>query len=760
MTIKVKVFLFLGMLLVSSLSVISYGIYGSQLINKSSNKIEQQTFPIMENSIKLSAIVKETKSIVTDAYIEEDEFYLDELPHVRKAFHLVVASNSVMDLELEGIADLYDRYVERSENYLQNYLIKGEKKYDVVDADLEEVHQIARQLAEEILDYKKNRSRELFLSMQDIRAQAKRFTFVLVISGAILLLVIGFLILTLSRLIRNIGEVVVHANKLAEGGLEESISYSGNDEVAVLRRSFEVMRLSLKDMIENLDNKVNQRTFELNETKKEVSDILDSVKEGIFTFSEDMVVYNEHSIIAEQHYNQAEFKGIEVKELLKMDESNYLGFKSWVGMCFGNRSVLKCWDKYQRLCPIQELKLSIEGQEQIIGINFQPIIESGKLIRIMVLSRDITAHRDAENALLESHREQHLIVERVTGLVTNDVEDLRDVFEASKRLLAVVELIHTTVDLKSQGSFLFREVHTLKGHWGTLGFDEISRCLGDAEHLLSQLRDNVYVEFDAWCRCFEIVCSEFIGLSELKNKIYGQDQSQMISIDKDRYQKLIHEVRSKKVLSQAMILKSLHELNALPIKTYLKKYQKYIERSQSGLDKEIAILDIKNNDALVQREVFLNLDDVILHLIRNAVDHGIENTKTRQNLGKGPGHISIAYQLKNNYHNIIVSDDGAGVDPECVSKKALQLGLVDQETLTGLSLQQRKELIFKAGFSKKNEVSMLSGRGVGMDVVKNRLEELDGFVELKSELGRGTEFILRYPVQPLGELSNNGIHSR
>lgn len=760
MTIKFKVFLFLGMLLVSSLCVISYGIYGSQLINKSSNKIEQQTFPVMENSIKLAAIVKETSSIVTDTYIEADVLYLDDLPQARKAFHLVVASNSEKDPELERIADLYDRYAERSEKYLRNYVINGEENPDELDTDLEEVHQIARQLVEGIGHYKENRSRELSQSLQDIRAQSKRFTFVLVVSGAILLLIIVFLILTLSGLIRNIGEVVVHANKLAEGELEEPIRYSGNDEVAVLRRSFEVMRLSLKDMIENLDNKVNQRTFELNETKKEVSDILDSVKEGIFTFSEDMDVYNEHSTIAEQHYDQAKFKGVKVKKLLKLDKNNYAGFKSWVEMCFGNSRVLRHWDKYQRLSPIKELTLSIEGREQIIGITFQPILESGKLIRIMVLSRDITAHRDAENALLESHREQHLIVERVTSLVANDVEDLREIFEASKRLLAEVKLINTTVDLKSQGSFLFREVHTLKGHWGTLGFDGITRCLGGAEHLLSQLRDNVYVEFDAWCRCFDMVCIEFSALSELKDKIYCQDQNQMISIDNDRYQMLIQEVLNEKDFNNTVLLKSLRDLNALPINAYFKKYQKYIERSQSALDKEIAVLDIKNSDALVQREVFSNLDDVILHLIRNAMDHGIESVKTRQELGKGPGHISIAYQIENNYHSIIVSDDGAGVDPECVGKKALQLGLVDQETLTNLSPQQRKELIFKAGFSGKNEVSMLSGWGVGMDVVKNRLAELDGFVELKSELGRGTEITLRYPVQQLDKFSNNEFHSR
>lgn len=747
MTIRARVFLSLGMLLISSLCVISYGIYGSQLISISSNHIEKKTFPIMESALRLSTLVKETVVIVTDTYIEEEGLYLDDLPGKQASFHRVISSIPDGGSELKRLAHLYDSYIEKSDSYLRSYLNSEGGHFSGIDKDIEEVHAIAKELALEIATYRANRSIELSVSMQKIREEAKRFTFVLVVSGAVLLLVVVLLILTLSRLTRNIGEVVAHADKLADGDLNESITYQGTDEVAALRRSFEVMRLSLKDMIENLDNKVIQRTHELNETKKEVFDILNSVKEGIFTFNEDLKACTEHSKIAEYHFVRKHFRGAEIGDLFNLGEGEYERFRAWANMCFGNSKIVRQWDKYKRLSPVSEFKFSVDGDERILDVNFQPVLEGGKLKRIMVLSRDITAHREAENALFESHREQHMIVERVTSLVGNDFEDLREIFNASEKMFSDIKTISTIDQLAARVPEIFREVHTLKGHWGTLGFDAIAAYFGDVEHLLVQLRNDEPVEISDWQSCLENVSVELSSLIQLRNKIYVNDQSHLISIDNDRYQRLLQAISENKVSSRETLYQAVYNLNSLPIETYIKKYQKFIERSKVRLNKDIADLEVTDKNLLVHREVFSGLDDVILHVIRNAVDHGIESIETRDLLNKGPGHISINYYLRDNYHHVVIADDGAGIDPEAVGKKAVKLGLIEAGNLNALNSQQKRQLIFEAGFSTKEEVSSLSGRGVGMDVVKNRLEGMNGFVELESVLGKGTSFTLCYPVR-------------
>jgi len=749
MTIRVKVFLALGMLLISSVGVITYGIYGSQLISKSSNEIEQKIFPVMEKSLKLSALVKETNVIVTDAYVEKEGLYLDELPGKQKIFRDLVSSSEIPDEDLEELVVLYDSYVEHSNKYLKVYVDSNEEGLGEVDQELERVHLIAKQLALGITRYKKNRSDELSDAMQGIRAQSQRFNFILVVSGAVLLGVIATLIIILSGLIRSIRDVVNYANKLAEGDLDEPINHEGTDEVAVLRWSFEVMRLSLKDMIENLDNKVSHRTFELSEAKKEMSDILNSVKEGLFTFNCDMKIYTEHSKIAEQHFMEAQFSDAKIEQLFRLDDRNYKRFCDWVGMCFANKSILKQWDKYRRLSPVKEFLIDTQGHKRIIEISFQPILEVSKLKRIMVLSRDITLQREAEDALVSSHLEQRMIVDRVTGLVGNDVDDLIDLFNLSEHTLSGLRLILDTLGLRDQIHDAFRVVHTLKGHWGTLGFESITRLLGELEGCLAQVRDGINIQFSVWLELLDAVAFEFKALNHLKEKIYSAEQTQSISIDKSRYHALLNSIYENTPFTQASLYESVYYLNSLPINACVKKYQHFIERSQSDLKKEIATLDVKDNDFLIHREVFAGLDDVILHLVRNAVDHGIETIEVREALGKGPGHISIEYQLINGCHNIVVADDGAGVDPEVIAEKALQAGLVDQDTLKQLTAQQRTELIFEAGFSARDNVTELSGRGVGMDVVKNKLKQMNGFVELSSEIGKGTKITLSYPANPI-----------
>ena len=157
-------------------------------------------------------------------------------------------------------------------------------------------------------------------------------------------------------------------------------------------------------------------------------------------------------------------------------------------------------------------------------------------------------------------------------------------------------------------------------------------------------------------------------------------------------------------------------------------------------------LVVSGSSTLVERSVLEVLEDPFLHLIRNAFDHGIETPEVRIRAGKPPkGKIEIAACYRGNQTVITVSDDGNGVDFAKLRDRALQMGLSESD-LEGSSETELLDLIFEAGFSTADRVTELSGRGVGMDVVRSNLNIIGGSIRVETEAGKGTTFILTVPV--------------
>jgi two-component system, chemotaxis family, sensor histidine kinase and response regulator PixL len=157
-------------------------------------------------------------------------------------------------------------------------------------------------------------------------------------------------------------------------------------------------------------------------------------------------------------------------------------------------------------------------------------------------------------------------------------------------------------------------------------------------------------------------------------------------------------------------------------------------------------LVLRGSSTLVERSVLDILEDPLLHLIRNAFDHGIETPEARIAAGKPPrGKIEIAAGYRGNQTVITISDDGNGINFTKLRDRALQMGLSESE-LDNSSETEILELIFEAGFSTADSVTELSGRGVGMDVVRSNLNIIGGSIRVETEAGKGTAFILTVPV--------------
>ena len=183
-----------------------------------------------------------------------------------------------------------------------------------------------------------------------------------------------------------------------------------------------------------------------------------------------------------------------------------------------------------------------------------------------------------------------------------------------------------------------------------------------------------------------------------------------------------------------------------PVGKVFSRFPKVARDVARSLKKEVD-LDLVGADTELDRNLVEALSDPLVHLVRNAIDHGIELPDLREATGKPrSGQVRLAAQQEGDYVTIEIRDDGAGIDPERLRDKALEKGLIEPEAAARLSHDECLQLIFLPGFSTKTEITDISGRGVGMDVVQSRIRELSGQIQIHSQLGRGSRFLIRVPL--------------
>ncbi|HEL3819693.1 TPA: chemotaxis protein CheA [Stenotrophomonas maltophilia] len=183
-----------------------------------------------------------------------------------------------------------------------------------------------------------------------------------------------------------------------------------------------------------------------------------------------------------------------------------------------------------------------------------------------------------------------------------------------------------------------------------------------------------------------------------------------------------------------------------PVGKVFSRFPKVARDVARSLKKEVD-LELIGAETELDRNLVEALADPLVHLVRNAIDHGVEMPDLREAQGKPRmGHVRLSAQQEGDYVSIEVQDDGAGIDPEKLRAKAREKGLIDPEAAARLSSEECLHLVFLPGFSTKQQVTDISGRGVGMDVVQSRIRELSGQIQIQSELGRGSRFMIRVPL--------------
>jgi len=202
--------------------------------------------------------------------------------------------------------------------------------------------------------------------------------------------------------------------------------------------------------------------------------------------------------------------------------------------------------------------------------------------------------------------------------------------------------------------------------------------------------------------------------------------------------------RVSRIVSQ--LQEALTRTRMVPLNVVFARFPRLVRELARSMNKRVQ-LKIEGEDTEIDRALVEKLNECLVHLIRNAIDHGIEPPDERTAAGKPPeGLIEISASQSEGSVIVVVRDDGRGIDPNKIRRKAIERGLLTEEQASSLSDEDAIQFIFRSGFSTKEEVSEVSGRGVGMDAVKAAMEQIGGTIDLHSQIGAGTTVTLRLPL--------------
>ena len=232
-----------------------------------------------------------------------------------------------------------------------------------------------------------------------------------------------------------------------------------------------------------------------------------------------------------------------------------------------------------------------------------------------------------------------------------------------------------------------------------------------------------------------------------RNRMIQINQNlQQGDVNKDDFSEEFSKLTKRMNFVTSELQMQVLKMRMLPVEKVFKKFPRIVRSMARDLGKEVD-LQIFGEETELDRSVVDEIGDPLIHLIRNAMDHGLETADERVAAGKSRvGTLILAAVHEGNQIIISIKDDGNGIDTDRVGRKAVEKGLLTEEQLAAMSQREMFDLIFLPGFSTKEKATDLSGRGVGMDVVKTNIKKLNGLIEIKSERGQGSEFILRLPL--------------
>ena len=593
----------------------------------------------------------------------------------------------------------------------------------------------------------------------------------LLLGGAMLLLGTFITLRQATRITSPLGVLTEAAKAISSGQQSIHVDVRSGDELEVLANSFNQMVSDLAASYEDLESlnrdlehKVEERTLDLKQKTVDVENMLKNLQQGIMTVTVGQTIHHEYSAYLEKILESSEIAGRGLPEVLLKDTSLGVDAVDRIDVALSNMLGKPSLNFIlnSHLLPSEFEKSFEGGRVKILEVEWNAISdESGHTEKMMLTLRDVTELRSLQKAMGEQQRQLE-IVGQVLAVGTSDFEGFMrtstDFVERNRKLLESPRL---ESDVLRE---LFRNMHTIKGNARTYQFTFLNDILHEAETSYKKLRDNDDDKPGA-----EALLAELDGVAEALNEylnVYEGKLKGAASVGESGISKELKEAFAELVSSLAehsgLGTDAKDALRTLELMVDGKSVDEILKGPMRGaielaqeLGKERPVFDVNAPSVRVPGKTSELIQNVLVHVLRNSVDHGLETADERSAKGKDPcGTITINAAQAENVLRIAVRDDGRGLDLGRLRSKYQEMH--GPEKAADASHQEIAELIFHSGLSTAQELTDISGRGVGMDAVRSFVSAEGGSVTLDlagvKEGGAQCSFELKFEI-PLAQRS-------
>jgi hypothetical protein len=459
------------------------------------------------------------------------------------------------------------------------------------------------------------------------------------------------------------------------------------------------------------------------EAKKETTEIMDTVTTGLFLVDKNLTIGSQYSKQLETLIGQ---KGVGGKNLLDVlasfiNTSDLNTANDFIGQLYNARTKERL---IASLNPLIRQKVNIDEKERFLDFNFRRVYHGKDIARVLVNVEDVTDAVLLEQKMEQEREQNDVQLEMLSTILQADRDSLNDFISNTNRHIQSINTV-----LKSQGEdnaslhgkvdAIYREVHSMKGESSALKLSGFTNMAENFEANLNRLKQTPRLSGE-----------NFLGLA----------------VQLEELIRLNHTIEDllAKIGSNAPIVLNGNEAAAAP-RSNNSRYAMFVADIAKRNHKEAAFtysgLESTGSDT-----VDGVIGEIAIQLLRNAVVHGIETPDVRNKRGKLPvGHVHMSLQEQGDKFLLTVEDDGNGIDYDAIAQKAVNLGKYTLDEVAKLDKRKLVSLLFSPGFSTTDKSTEDAGRGVGLDIIKDRVVSLKGTVNVTSRPQGYTRFSFTLP---------------
>lgn len=524
----------------------------------------------------------------------------------------------------------------------------------------------------------------------------------------------------------------------------ENITINTDDEFGEMAKSLkENIAVSAKlheeigELNTNLEHRVEEKT-------KKVTTLLDNAGQGFLSFGCDFIVDEEYSIECTKFLGQ-KIAGEDISDLLFKDETKKEFFK---------KTLIDTHELESDIVKKSMLSLlpnEIILNQRALKIEYK-IIDTTKMMLILT---NISAQKKLEKKIKREQQILKMIVE-----IVSESDSFYDTNKDYEEFISTCQkYVQPNKSSLHNISEIYRTIHTFKGAFSQLYMNKVVEFLHSLESELSlMIKQNKHSnesllalletsDFKTSIQEEHNVIRDILGDEFLNSQNFVKISFQEVKTLQNKICTMFANERLETKQAKE-IIDDVRSLSHLKLLNLLKPYPHLVEQLAQRLEKEIYEVEIIGSDDVYVTDELKPFIKSLTHVFRNSVDHGIELPETRLiNNKEEVGTISCSFEEENEMIQIVISDDGAGLDKQKILSKALYEKIITPAESESMSNEAIYDLIFNEQFSTKDEVSDISGRGVGMNAVKHELDKIGGKITINTQNGSGTTFIFTIPKQ-------------